>query len=131
MRDSVVPANQQPNEKFREQRRRRRIPSDDKAKKPKPSEPTPESRDPRLRPKGEVPTKNIFAPLRSDTDVESTLVEDTSETPNSEAQQPSSSKAGSPPPIVLTSTTNLVTLQKHIKDIVTGNFEFRNTRSGT
>jgi hypothetical protein len=29
MRDSVVPANQQPNEEFREQRRRRRIPSDE------------------------------------------------------------------------------------------------------
>jgi hypothetical protein len=40
MRDSVMPANQQPNEKFREQRRRR-IPSDEKAKKPKPSDPTP------------------------------------------------------------------------------------------
>jgi hypothetical protein len=64
-------------------------------------------------------------------DVESTLVEDTSETPNSEAQQPSSSKADRPPPIVLTSTTNLMTLQKHIRDIVTGNFEFRNTRRGT
>jgi hypothetical protein len=32
---------------------------------------------------------------------------------------------------VLTSTTNLTPLQRHIKGIATGNFEFRNTRSGT
>jgi hypothetical protein len=36
-----------------------------------------------------------------------------------------------PPPIVLTTATNLMQLQKRIKDIVTGKFEFRNTRSGT
>jgi hypothetical protein len=32
---------------------------------------------------------------------------------------------------VLTSTTNLLALQKRITEVVTGNFEFRNTRSGT
>jgi hypothetical protein len=42
-----------------------------------------------------------------------------------------SSQASRPPPIVLTSTTNLMQLQRNIKGIVTGNFEFRNTRSGT
>jgi hypothetical protein len=94
--------------------------------------PTPESRDARLRPKGEVPTKNFFAPLRTaEMDVESTLVEGTSETPNSVTQQPSSSKPGRPPPIVLTTAINLMQLQKRIRDVVTGNFEFRNTRSGT
>jgi hypothetical protein len=46
-------------------------------------------------------------------------------------QQPSSSKAGRPPQIVLTSATNLMNLQRHIRYIVTGNFELRNTRSGT
>jgi hypothetical protein len=132
MRDSVMPANQQPNEEFREKRRRKRIPSDDEAKKPEPSVPKPESRDSRLRPKGEVPRKNFFAPLRTaEMDAESTFVEGISETPNSETQQPSSSKAGRPPTIVLTTATNLMQLQKRIRDIVTGNFEFRNTRSGT
>jgi hypothetical protein len=131
-RDFVLPAEQKSTDEFREQRRRKRNPSEDKAKISKTSVPAPESRDPRLRPKGEVPTKNFFAPLRTaEMDVESTLVEGTSEKPNSETQQPSSSKAGTPPPIVLTTATNLMKLQKHIRDIVTGNFEFRNTRSVT
>jgi hypothetical protein len=64
-------------------------------------------------------------------DLENTLVEGTSETPNSEKQQPSSSKAGRPPPIILTSAINLIQLQWHIRDIVKGDFEFCNTRSGT
>jgi hypothetical protein len=39
--------------------------------------------------------------------------------------------AGRPHPIVLISTTKLMQLQRDIKNIVTGNFEFRNTSSGT
>jgi hypothetical protein len=46
-------------------------------------------------------------------------------------QQQSPSKSGRPPPIVLTSTTNLIQLQRQITKITTGNFEFRNTRNGT
>jgi hypothetical protein len=64
-------------------------------------------------------------------DVERTLVEGTSDEPSSELQQPSSNKAGRPSPIVLTTTTNLMQLRRHIREIVKGNFEFRNTRSGT
>jgi hypothetical protein len=64
-------------------------------------------------------------------DIERTLVEGTSDKPGSETQQPLSSKAGRPPSIVLTTATNLMQLQKRIRDIVTGNFEFRSTRSGT
>jgi hypothetical protein len=132
LRDSVLPAEQKSTEEFREQRRRKRNPSDEKAKKSKTSLPTTELRDPRLRPKGEVPTKNFFAPLRTaEMDVERTLVEGTSDEPSSELEQPSANKAGRPPPIVLTTATNLMQLQRHIRDIVTGNFEFRNTRSGT
>jgi hypothetical protein len=132
LHDSVLPAEQKSTEEFREQKRRKRNPSEDKAKKSRTSVPTPESRDPRLRPKGEVPTKNFFAPLRTaEMYVENKLAEGTSEKPNSETQQPSSSKAGRPPPIELTTATNLMQLQKRIRDIVTGNFEFRNTRSGT
>jgi hypothetical protein len=92
MRVSVVPANLQPSEDFQEQRRRR-ISSDVKAKKPKPSEPTPEIREPRLCPKGEVPTRNIFAPLRSAVmDVESTIVQGTSDDPSSEPQELSAAR---------------------------------------
>jgi hypothetical protein len=132
LRDSVLPAEQKSTEEFREQRRCKRNPSDEKAKKSKTSEPTPELRDRRLRPKGEVPTKNFFAPLRTaEMDAERTLMEGTSDEPSSELQQPSSNKAGRPTPIVLTTATNLIKLQRHISDIFTGNFEFRNTRSGT
>jgi hypothetical protein len=60
-------------------------------------------------------------------EVKHALVEDTSNEP----QQPAANKAGRPPPIVLTSTTNQLALQKCIREIVTGNFEFHNTSSGT
>jgi hypothetical protein len=58
-------------------------------------------------------------------------VVETTEKPDADEQQPSTRKTGRPPPIVLTSTTNLMQLQRQVKNIVTGSFEFRNTRSGT
>jgi hypothetical protein len=58
------------------------------------------------------------------------VVEETTDKPDTE-QQPSSSKTGRPPPIVLTSTTHLMQLQRQVKNIVMGSFAFRNTRSGT
>jgi hypothetical protein len=64
-------------------------------------------------------------------DLEITHLEGTSVSPTSETQQTSSGKAGRPPPIILTSAINLIQLQRHIRDIVKGDFEFRNTRSGT
>jgi hypothetical protein len=36
-----------------------------------------------------------------------------------------------PPPIVLTTAINLIHLQSKLKELVKGNFEFRNTKSGT
>jgi uncharacterized protein with WD repeat len=36
-----------------------------------------------------------------------------------------------PPPIILTSSTNLIQLQKQLKSVVKGDFEFRSTRNGT
>jgi hypothetical protein len=59
------------------------------------------------------------------------VAEETTDQPIEEQPQPSSGKSGRPPPTVLTSATNLIQLQRHIKSIVTGSFEFRNTRSGT
>jgi hypothetical protein len=35
------------------------------------------------------------------------------------------------PPIMLTSATNLIQLQKQLKGLVKGSFEFQNTRTGT
>jgi hypothetical protein len=132
LRDSVLPAEHKSTEEFREQRRRKRNPSYDNIKKPKTGVPTPESRDHRLRPKGEVPTRNFFASLRAaGMDLESNHVEGTSEPPTSETLQTSSSKVGWPPPIILTPAINLIQLQRHVRDIVKGDFEFRNTRSGT
>jgi hypothetical protein len=132
LRDSILPAQQTSTEEFREQRRRKRNPSDEQSKKSKINMPTPGSKDSKPQPQGEVATKNFFAPLRTaEMEIEHALVEGKSDGPNNELQQPSSSKAGRPPPIVLTTATNLMQLQKRIKDIVTGNFEFRNTRSGT
>jgi hypothetical protein len=40
-------------------------------------------------------------------------------------------KAGRPRPIILTSKSNLIQLQKQLKDVVKGDFEFRNTKNGT
>jgi hypothetical protein len=41
------------------------------------------------------------------------------------------STAGRPPPIILTANTNLFQLQEQLKNVATGDFEFRNTKSGT
>jgi hypothetical protein len=38
--------------------------------------------------------------------------------------------SGRPPPIVLTSSVNLIQLQKTLKDLARGSLEFRNTRNG-
>jgi hypothetical protein len=57
--------------------------------------------------------------------------EDTNNRTDGEQQQPPNSQRGRPPPIILTSTINLIQLQKEIKGLVKGRFEFRNTRNGT
>jgi hypothetical protein len=41
------------------------------------------------------------------------------------------STAGRPPPIILTANTNLIQLQRQMKNVAKGDFEFRNTKSGT
>ncbi|XP_023714241.1 uncharacterized protein LOC111868088 [Cryptotermes secundus] len=56
---------------------------------------------------------------------------DVEESTSKPGEQQPSDKPVRLPPIVLTSTTNLMQLQRKVKELVTGNFEFRNTRSGT
>jgi hypothetical protein len=71
--------------------------------------------------------RSFFAPLRAGIEVEEKKTE---EGQPSEGQQRSTG-ADRPPPIVLTSSVNLIQLQKTLKDLVRGGFEFRNTRNGT
>jgi hypothetical protein len=59
-----------------------------------------------------------------DTDAASTEVVSTQ-------QEATAGKTGRSPPIILTTPTNLVQLQKQLKDVVAETFEFRNTRNGT
>jgi hypothetical protein len=48
-----------------------------------------------------------------------------------DGDQGTTSQAGRPPPIILTSAMNLLQFQKSIKGIVKGSFEFRSTKHGT
>jgi hypothetical protein len=129
LRDSILPAQQKLTEGFREQRRRERNPPDKQAKKSKTNVQTPGSKDSKQQPQGEVTTKNFFAPLRrTEMENESTLTEGTSD---EQSREPSSSKAGRPPPIMLTSAVKQIQLQRNVRNIVKGDFEFRNTRNGT
>jgi hypothetical protein len=75
-------------------------------------------------------TWNYFVPLRTaqmDTEERNREGENSAE----EHQQAPSLVAGRPPPIVLTSAVNLILLQKQLKGLVKGNFEYRSTRNGT
>jgi hypothetical protein len=67
--------------------------------------------------------KNFFAPLR-------TVPKEGAEV-SDEASSSEYIDKGRPPPIVLTSEANLLSLQKDLKTVVTRGFFFRNTASGT
>jgi hypothetical protein len=60
-------------------------------------------------------------------------IEDTNNQTDGEQQQqqPPNSQRGRQPPIILTSAINLIQLQRQLKGLVKGSFEFRNTRNGT
>jgi hypothetical protein len=65
----------------------------------------------------ELPTRRFFAPLRT---AGMELDPTTGPMVNNSSR-----------PIILTSTINLIQLQKQLKGLVEGSFEFRNTRNGT
>jgi hypothetical protein len=74
----------------------------------------------------EVTTRNFFAPLQTmnmDTDVPGTE--------SNAAEETVPGKLGRPPPIVLTSATNFIQLQKQLKDVAKQIFKFCTTRNGT
>jgi hypothetical protein len=81
-------------------------------------------------PRASAATRNYFAPLRT---VEMDTAENTAECEDAaeQHQQAPSRVAGRPPPIVLISAANLILLQKQLKRLVKGNFEFRSTRNET
>jgi hypothetical protein len=118
------------NEEFREQRRRTRKLSDEANKRTKkPATSATSVIDPQLQSKDAVPTRNFFAPLRS-TDMEADHGRDADDSTEGQQQQAPSSQAGRPPPIVLTSQLNLIQLQRQLKGLLKGNFDFRSTRNG-
>jgi hypothetical protein len=57
--------------------------------------------------------------------------ENSDQTDGDRQQQAQNSQRGRPPHIILTSTINLMQLQKQLKGLVKGSFEFRSTRNGT
>jgi hypothetical protein len=117
-------------EEFREQRRRKRNPSEEAAKKQK-TMPTTGIKDPRPRPQQDVVTRNDFAPLRT-TEIECEgSTKEVADNPEDELQQRPASQMSRPPPIVLTSEENLIRLQKKLKSLCKDSFEFRSTRNGT
>jgi hypothetical protein len=86
--------------------------------------------DPQLQSKHEVPTRNFFAQLRS-TEKEADNGDDADDTTERQQHQAPSSQVGRLPPIVLTSQVNLIQMQRQLKGLLKGNFEFRNTINGT
>jgi hypothetical protein len=113
-------------DEFWEVKRRKRYNSNGNSQSAKNSiKSVPKSAAVKLPPKAKS-TRNYFAPLRTtDMDTETTGVENT--LPEEEAAK----KSGRPPPIVMTSTTNLIRLHSYLKEHIKGEYEFRNIRNGT
>jgi hypothetical protein len=113
-------------EGFKDVRRRKRHNTDVSAQTSKKSAVQDETSDAlNVLPK-EVITRNYFAPLRT-----ANMDTDTSGTDAVPHEEAVPGKTGRPPPIVLTSSTYLIQLQKQLKSVVKDNFEFRSTRNGT
>jgi hypothetical protein len=73
-----------------------------------------------------VATRNFFASLRT-----SNMDTDSPATRSNAAEEAVPEKACRPPPIVLTSATNLTQLQKQLKGVAKKIFEFRSTKNRT
>jgi hypothetical protein len=84
-----------------------------------------DARDSRIGTQVGLPTRNFFAPLRTEMEIEGAKEE------THDGDQGTTNQAGSLPPIILTYATKLLQLQKSIKGFVKGSFEFRSTKNGT
>jgi hypothetical protein len=71
-------------------------------------------------------TRNFFSSLRT-----TGMDTETTDAENTVPEQEATRKPGRPPPIVMTSTTNLIPPPNDLKDRVKGQHEFRNTLYGT
>jgi hypothetical protein len=89
----------------------------------KSTKPVPTSAPVKLPPKS-VLICNFFTPLRT-TD----MVTETTGADNLLWQKEAPRKPGTPPPIMMASTTNLIQLQSDLKDHVKGQYEFQNTQN--
>jgi hypothetical protein len=78
-----------------------------------------------MSPKAEL-TCNFFAPL-STTDMDT----ETTGTENTLLEQEASRILDRPPAIIMTSTTNLIQLQRDVQDHIEGECKFRNAQNGT
>jgi hypothetical protein len=127
MNETLLLEHENSNDEFREQKRRNRNASDGETKHIKQAaKQTTGAGD-----MPELPTRNFIAPLRS-AGMELGQTEDTNnQTDGEQQQQPPNSQRGRPPPIILISTVNLMQLQRQLKGIVKGSFEFRKTRNRT
>jgi hypothetical protein len=124
MAETAVQEAAEPSREFREQRRRKRIPSDDQAQALQAQKSSSTELQPGSK---QVPTRNLYTPMRNTKEVE----ERQDATGTGVEKQSETSQAARPPPIVLTHATKLIQFQNKIRDLVQGNFEFHNTRSGT
>jgi hypothetical protein len=77
-------------------------------------------------PNKDVATRNFFAPMRA-----TNMDTDTSGAEVTTVEEAVPGKAGRPPPITLTATTNLIQLQRQLKNVAKDDFELRNTKNGT
>jgi hypothetical protein len=114
-----------PRDGFREQRRRKRSSNSEDGTQARNKKAAPQTVQP-TKTQAAVATKNYYAPLKT-IEMETQKEENDSAT----AQEDKQRTTGRPPPIVLTSAINLIHLQSKLKELVKGNFEFRNTQSGT
>jgi hypothetical protein len=117
-----------PEDGFREQRRRKRNNSEE-LRQIGNKKAAPQTTKPYV-PRAAAATRNYFAPLRT-AEMNTTESNAEGEDAAEEQQQAPSRVAGRPPPIVLRTAANLILLQKQLKGLVKGNFEFRSTRNGT
>jgi hypothetical protein len=78
-------------------------------------------------PPKEVVTRNYLAPVMAAADMDT----DASGADATSDEDAVPGKTDRPPPIIITTTTNLIQLQTQLKSMIKGNIEFRSTRNGT
>jgi hypothetical protein len=116
------------NEDFRELRRRKRksLSQEQLGANKKPS--MQQGNPPFPLPRKPAAARSIYDPLLRSLETDSETVEQ-GDLQGQQKQAPAN-KTNRSPPIMLTSTTNLIHLQNNTKCTVKGSFEFRNTRNG-